>query len=63
MGRRSGPGVYIDPSNRYRGNQYYGEDDPGGFDHGDIFRFQLRVVDVCNGEKVIYVSKTKTVSF
>jgi RHS repeat-associated protein len=63
MGRRSGPHAYRDPfSNNYHGNQYDGTDDPDGFDHGDILKFHLNVVDVCNGH-IIYTSKTRVVEF
>jgi hypothetical protein len=57
-GRRTGP--YADPNeyNWYEGNIYYGEDQPNFHYRGELFSFRLIVVDVCNGDKTIYTSRT-----
>jgi hypothetical protein len=64
FGHRSGPKSVPDPTDQYldstppfRRNQAFGEiyrgkDQPGGFDHG-VFRFMIKVVDVCNGGRTI----------
>jgi len=63
-GRRTGPYKKLYPDgNWYYGNEYFGGDQPAGFAHGITFRFRLIVVDVCQGGKIIYRSKTLTVNF
>jgi hypothetical protein len=47
----------------YSGNGYSGNDTPDGFPAGDILRFRLIVVDVCNGGNTIYTSKTININF
>jgi RHS repeat-associated protein len=63
-GRRTG--IYSDPEpfDNYHGNGYTGSDDPGGdYPSGQTLKFRLIVVDVCNGGKTIYTSKTISVTF
>lgn len=66
-GRRTGP--YADPSlNDIKGNEYHSDDQPGPTASGTTvpgfaLRFRLIVVDVCQGGKRIYTSKTITVNF
>ena len=66
-GRRTGP--YADPSlNDINGNEYHSDDQPGPTASGTTvpgfaLRFRLIVVDVCQGGKRIYTSKTITVNF
>lgn len=63
-GRRNGPYSDLHPGfDWYSGNGYSGNDTPRGFNHGDILRFRLIVVDVCNGGKTIYTSNTLNVNF
>jgi len=59
---------YLNPSGRRNqtgGTVYYGEDDPyvssGKF--GQIWKFRLRVVDVCNGGKRVGSSSSVTVNW
>lgn len=44
-------------------NEYDGWDRPSGFDPGFVLKFRLIVVDVCQGGKRVYTSKTLTVNF
>jgi RHS repeat-associated protein len=63
-GRRTGP--YAQPSlNDITGNEYHSDDQPNGTGTvpGFAFRFRLIVVDVCQGGKRIFTSKTITVNF
>jgi len=63
-GRRTGPGAFSAPTvNNYFGNEYEGWDTPANWDPGDIVSYRLKVVDVCNGNKVIYTSKAIHVNF
>jgi hypothetical protein len=63
-GRRKGPYSDLHPGFEwYTANGYSGNDKPGGFNHGDILRFRLIVVDVCNGGKTIFTSKTININF
>ena len=63
-GRRTGPYSDLHPGfDWYTQNGYSGNDTPSGFNHGDILRFRLIVVDVCNGGKTIYTSKTISINF
>jgi len=63
-GRRSGAYSDLHPGfDWYTANGYEGNDTPGGFQHGDILRFRLIVVDVCNGGRTIYTSKTININF
>jgi hypothetical protein len=67
--RRTGPHVDQNSDgtwpyyNNYHGNGYTGTDQPSGFPPGVVLRFRLIVVDVCNGGKTIYTSKTINVAF
>jgi hypothetical protein len=47
----------------YHGNEYEANDTPRGFGPGEILRFRLIVVDVCDGGKTIFTSKTISVNF
>jgi hypothetical protein len=63
-GRRTPP--YADPQwfDSYHGNGYTGWDNPGGgIPAGQTLRFRLIVVDVCNGGRTIYTSKTISVTY
>jgi uncharacterized protein RhaS with RHS repeats len=64
-GRRSGPYSDLHPGfDYYSGNTYSGNDTPKGpSDPGFYMRFRLIVVDVCNGGKIIYTSKTLQVNY
>jgi YD repeat-containing protein len=63
-GRRTGPYTDLHPgSDWYQGNRYQGSDQPSGFPAGVNLRFRLIVVDVFNGGKTIYTSRTLTVAF
>jgi RHS repeat-associated protein len=63
-GRRSGSYSDLQPGfDWYSGNGYSGNDTPDGFPAGDILRFRLIVVDVCNGGNTIYTSKTININF
>jgi len=65
-GRRSGSYSDLHPGwDWYTSNGYVGGDQPGGpgYQHGDILRFRLIVVDVCNGGQTIYTSKTINFNF
>jgi YD repeat-containing protein len=64
-GRRTGPYSNLQPGDMYTGNGYSGRDTPGG--PGTVTGFQLRfrlvVVDLSDGVKTIYTSRTLTVTF
>jgi YD repeat-containing protein len=63
-GRRTGPYSDLNPSfDWYYGDKYRGSDRPHGFPAGVNFRFRLVVVDVFNGGKTIFTSRTLTVAF
>jgi RHS repeat-associated protein len=63
-GRRAGPYSKLYPYvNYYHGNEYDGWDRPYGFPPGVVLKFRLIVVDVCQGGKKVYTSKTLTVNF
>ncbi len=62
-GRRTGPHSDLQPGDSYDGDNYSGGDRPQGFPPGVTLRFRLIVVDVCNGHKTIYTSKTINVNF
>jgi len=59
-GRRTGPhskpGSGHGFADFYSGNEYFGEDSPV-IHHDDIYSFMLTVVDVCNGERTIYMTR------
>lgn len=63
-GRRNGPFNCFGnvPGNSYAGNNYDGRDFPSLFHHA-LLGFRLIVVDICNGGKTIYTSKTIHVQF
>lgn len=50
---------------RYSGNSYYGDDQPRCANpiYGFRMLFQLRVLSVCNGSKVLHTSKVLAVDF
>ncbi len=57
-GRRTGPHSDLHrKTDWYEGNVYDGGDYPMGIPPGDIWKFRLLVVDVCNGEKTIFTSE------
>lgn len=63
-GRRTGHYSQLSPNvNWYHGNGYDAWDRPYGFDPGFVLKFRLIVVDVCQGGKTVYTSKTLTVNF
>jgi hypothetical protein len=71
FGRRSGPYSALVPPNNpqsdeiidwYMANGYIGRDKPIG-QPGDIFEFQLKVVDVCKGGKTIFTSDAISIKF
>jgi RHS repeat-associated protein len=71
-GRRTGPHSGLaGPSNPgsqvfidwYTPDGYIGRDAPGGGQPGDIWKFQLKVVDVCNGGKILFTSDEISIKF
>ena len=57
-GRHKGPQSSAGEGDQYGTDSYKGWDRPNGFAPGDVLSFRLTLVDVCNGEKTIYTSKT-----
>jgi RHS repeat-associated protein len=62
-GRRTGKHSHPDQYDYYTETGYSGTDEPSGYNPGTQLRFRLIVVDVCNGDRTIYTSRTITVAF
>jgi len=61
-GRPHSPGN-LSGVNDYHGNGFDGRDTPSGYPPGVTFLFHLTVVDICNGGKTVYTSRTLTDNF